>query len=74
VICDVATALHLHQLCTDRHWLAAQIIRQVGGVSVGKNMWMLEQQQVLIYPVFKQSQLQCKGFAIWHTTEPPDMK
>jgi hypothetical protein len=69
-----AAALHLHQLGTDCLWLATQIICQVCGVSVSKNMWMLEQQQVLIYPVFKQSRLQCEGFAIWHTTEPPDMK
>jgi hypothetical protein len=74
VIGDVAAALHLHQLDTHRHWLAAQIICQVCCVPVGKNMWMLEQQQVLIHPVFKQSRLQCEGFAIWHTTKPPDMK
>ena len=74
VIRNVSTPLHFNEICTDISWRTAQVICQVGGVSVGENVWVLKQQQVLIQPMLKQSRLQSKCLAIWHTTNPPDMK
>jgi hypothetical protein len=42
VIRNVATSLHLHQICAYICWLAAKIISQVGIVPIGKYMWVLE--------------------------------
>jgi hypothetical protein len=74
VIRNVTTPLHFNEICTDIDWCTAQIICQVGGVPVGENMWVFKQQQVLIYPMLKQSGLQSKCLTIWHTTNPPDIK
>ena len=42
VIRNVSTPLHFNEICTDISWRTAQVICQVGGVSIGKNMWVLK--------------------------------
>jgi hypothetical protein len=42
VIRDIATPLHLYEICADICWLAAKVISQVRGVTVSKNMRVLE--------------------------------
>ena len=72
VICDVAAALGSNQFGTDSSGLALQIGREVSCPPVGKDVRVLEEQQVLLGAVFEQRRLDRERFTVGHAAQSPD--
>ena len=72
VIGDVAAALHRHEFGADRGRLTLQVVLEIGPHPVREHVGMLEQQQMLLRPVFEQAGLQRERFPVRHAAEPTD--
>ena len=72
VVRDVTTALGSNQLGTNSSRLALQVGPKVGCPPIGKDVRVLEEQQMLVFAVFEERRLHRERFAVRHAAQPPD--
>ena len=72
VIGDVAAPFDGHEVGAHRRRIALQVGREIGSRSVGEDVRMLLEQQVLLAPVVEDGRLQSQSLAIRHPSQPTD--
>ena len=74
VVGDVAASLHRHEFGAHRHRVDPHVDVEVGPRSVGEDVWVLQQEEVVGRAVLEQHGLQGQGLAIRHAPEPTHTK
>ena len=72
MIGDVAATLYRDKVGANFGGITFQILSKFGTWPIGKDMWMLKQQQMLFVAVLKERSLYSQNFAIRDPANPAD--